>query len=173
MCTNTTKFAWLLTTRLLNQRYVESRDDHNHRNCVKIHRIKVYGLHFLETVPDKNLIYNINFLTFLQLESENTHKSNNFKYNMKKYMKNMLMYKFWEFFLHHVKSIKSDLLPISKRNNCSWFSRSLLIRQITVAWVCFYIYLHYYLVLNGKRNKYQSIESTDMRNHDFELSILF
>lgn len=73
LCTNTTKFAWLLTTRLLNQRYVESRDDHNHRNCVKIHRIKVYGLHFLETVPDKNLIYNINFLTFLQLESENTH----------------------------------------------------------------------------------------------------
>lgn len=71
MCTNTTKFAWLLTTRqqsigLLNQRYVESRGDHTHRNCVKIHRIKVYGLHFLETVPDKNLIYNINFLTFLQ-----------------------------------------------------------------------------------------------------------
>lgn len=78
LCINTTKFASLLTTRrqsirLLNQRYVESRDDHNHRNCVKIHRIKVYGLHFLETVPDKNLIYNINFLTFLQLESESTH----------------------------------------------------------------------------------------------------
>lgn len=37
----------------------------------------------------------------------------------------------------------------------------------------FNVKLHYNLVLNGKRNKYQSIESTDMRNHDFELSILF
>lgn len=84
LCINTTKFASLLTTRrqsirLLNQRYVESRDDHNHRNCVKIHRIKVYGLHFLETVPDKNLIYNINFLTFLQLESESTHLKQQFQ----------------------------------------------------------------------------------------------
>lgn len=34
----------------------------------------------------------------------------------------------------------------------------------------FYIKLHYNLVLNSKRNKYQSIKSTDMRNHDFGLS---
>lgn len=158
MCINTTKFASLLTTRrqsirLLNQRYVESRDDHNHRNCVKIHRIKVYGLHFLETVPDKSLIYKLSDFLAIRIR----------KHTLKATISNIIWKNLWkicncinsEKFLHHVKSLKSDLLPISKRYNCSWFSRALLIRQITVSSVCFYRYilLHYNLVLNGKRDK--------------------
>lgn len=46
---------------------------------------------------------------------------------MKKYVKKICNCINFEKFLYYVKSIKSDLLLISKCDNCSWFSRLLLI----------------------------------------------